>query len=155
MPGKGGYYVFCVRGCQLLIAYAIRSVNDRAAILISCLKEEANQIRDRANQQRRSVSSYVLHTVMRSVEFEEKLAYTLLAYQAAMKLAPPRFTNLSRGPRTTVMLRCSQEESRRIRTAAARRGTTISAFIRSCLWRAWSVSDAYHRRRALERGDVR
>jgi hypothetical protein len=60
----------------------------------------------------------VLHTVMRSVEFEEKLAYTLLAYQAAMKL-PPRFTNLPRGPRATVMLRCSQEESRRIRTAAA------------------------------------
>ena len=55
---------------------------------------------------------------MRSVEFEEKLAYTLLAYQAAMKL-PPRFTNLPRGPRATVMLRCSQEESRRIRTAAA------------------------------------
>jgi|SRR6516225_963732 len=46
MPGKGGYYVLCVRGCQLLIAYAIRAVNDRAAILISCLKEEANQIRE-------------------------------------------------------------------------------------------------------------
>jgi len=53
------------------------------------------------------------------------------------------------------MLQSSLKDSRRIRTAAARRDTTISAFIRSYLRRAWNVSDADHKRRALERGEVR
>ena len=130
-------------------------VSDRTAILISCLREEADQIRQRAKGERRPVSSYLLHNVMQCVEFEERLASRLLAYQSAINLQLAWRPKPPRGPRTTIMLRCSMEDSRRIRTAAARRDTTISAFIRSCLRRSWSVSDAYNRRRALERGDVR
>ena len=143
---------------ELSNAYSICYISivpERTAILISCLKEEADQIRQRANVERRPVSSYLLHNVMMCVEFEEKLASRLLAYQSSINLRLVRSPKLPRGQRTTIMLRCSVEDSRRIRIAAARRDTTISAFIRSCLRRSWSVSDAYQRRRALERGDVR
>ena len=115
-------------------------VPDRTAILISCLKEEADQIRQRAKGERRPVSSYLLHNVMLCVEFEERLASRLLACQSAINLQLARRPNLPRGHRTTIMLRCSVQDGRRIR---------------SCLRRCWSVSDAYHKRRALERGDVR
>jgi len=46
---------------------------ERAAILISCLKDEAGQIRDRATHDYRSVSSYLLKITMRWVQFEERL----------------------------------------------------------------------------------
>ena len=43
----------------------------RTAILISCSKEEAEQIRERSKHERRTQSGYVLNIVMTVVAVEE------------------------------------------------------------------------------------
>lgn len=48
-------------------------MSDRSAILISCLKQEAAEMRERARLDQRSDSSYLLKILMRWVEFEERL----------------------------------------------------------------------------------
>lgn len=117
---------------------------ERASILISCLKEEAEQIRERARQDRRSVSSYVLRTVMQCVDFEEKLFVKIPGFHE-LNRSLARLPVLPRGPRTAMHLHCSSEDSRRIRMVAKRREMPISVFIRQCLRRSWSVSDARQR----------
>jgi hypothetical protein len=114
---------------------------ERAAILISCLKEEADQIRDRASRDHRPVSSYLLKITMRWVQFEERLYVDFTRFRKLDRTVFVRHVALPRGPRTTILLRCSAEESKRIRRAAERRGTTISGFIRQCLRRTWHAAE--------------
>ena len=125
-------------------------MSDRDAILIGCLKEDATQIRERAKLDRRNVSSYALSIVMRCVEFEERLFQKLSRFDE-LNRAIARRAILRTGPKTTLMIRCSKEDAKRIRTAAGRRQMSISAFVRQCLRRSWSVSDA-HMKRPIERG---
>src|SRR5215471_21229924 len=99
---------------------------ERAAILISFLKDEADQIRDRATHDYRSVSSYLLKITMRWVQFEERLYVDLTRFRKLDRTVFVRHVALPRGPRTAILLRCSAEESKRIRRAAERRGMTIS-----------------------------
>ena len=114
-------------------------MSDRDAILIRCLKEEAEQIRERAMRDRRYVSSYVLSIVMRFVEFEERLFLKLLRFDELNRVArrPVRIA----GPKTTMMIRCSKEDAKRIRTTAQRRQMSVSAFIRQCLRRNWNLEE--------------
>ena|SRR5215469_13191050 len=112
----------------------------RTAILVSCLKEEADQIRERARLDCRTVSSYLLRTMMRWVDFEERLYNDFTRYQKLDRTVFVRRVSLPKGPRTTVLLRCSAEDGKRIRRAAERRGMTISGFIRQCLRRSWHAA---------------
>ena len=120
---------------------------ERAAILISYLKGEADQIRDRATHDYRSVSSYLLKITMRWVQFEERLYVDLTRFRKLDRTVFVRRVALPRGPRTAILLRCSAEDGQRIRRAAKRRGMTISGFIRQCLRRSWSAAErvAYQR----------
>ena len=117
----------------------------RTAILIHCLKEEAAQIRQRARLDRRTVSGYVLNIVMSAVAFEQRLYIRLNGFRTlnntlARHIARPT------GLRTTMLLRCSTEEAKKIRIAAERRETTVSGFVVDCLRRSWKASDALQQR---------
>jgi len=78
-------------------------MSQRAAILISCLEEEAKEIRLRAKRDQRSVSSYLLKTLMRWVEFEEKLYGELSRYLETADAVFARRPEPPRGPRTTIL----------------------------------------------------
>ena len=119
------------------------AVSKQAAILISCLKEEADHIRDEARLERRPVSSYILHILMRWVQFEERLFVDLSRSRAEIgRQLAVSLPKLPRGPRTTILLRCTEDDSKRIRIAAARRDMQISLFIRHCLRRTWAAREA-------------
>lgn len=105
-------------------------------LLISCSQKEAGTIRQRAEQQRRSISGYVLNICMRIVAIEEKLSRrTRRGLHVYAHPVPDR-------PRTTMLIRCSQEESRRIRAAAQMEDRTISGFVLRCLRLSWQATEA-------------
>ena len=110
----------------------------RTALIISCSREQAAAIHERAELERRTVSAYVLRILMRWLDLEERLVgiqqdsgRPLTAYHP---VRPP-------GPRTTMLLRCSKEEAHRIRAGAKRRATTISWFVLHSLALCWSAED--------------
>src|SRR5215469_10108152 len=78
---------------------------ERAGILISCLKEEADQIRDRARHDHRPVSSYLLKITMRWVQFEERLYVDFARFRKSDCTVFVRHVALPRGPRTATLLR--------------------------------------------------
>ena len=123
---------------QLSISFAISSkMPGRTSLLINCSVEEALTIRARAKLERRGISGYVLNIVMRSVDFEEKLlakAGRLQTLRRSLSGTPIRPVR----PRTTMLVRCSTAEARRIRRNAKRRDSTISGFVLHCLRRSWS-----------------
>ena len=107
----------------------------RTAFLVSCSTQEARTIREQAKLQRRTVSGYVFNIVMRAVAFDERFCANLrwlTGFERSRR-------GLS-GARTTMLLRCSVAEAKRIRTAAKRRDTTISGFMLHTLRRAWKVA---------------
>jgi len=113
---------------------------DRAALLISCSKEEDRTIHERARKERRGISSYVMNILMRSVDYEEKLMATSPGVHSLRRVLT-RISIRPRGPRTTMLLRCSREESERIRRAARSRDATISGFVLHALHRSWNSAD--------------
>lgn len=101
-------------------------MGDRTALLISCSAEEAAAIRERAQVDRRTLSSYVLGILFRWMDIEERL---LISQQDTGRLLSP-YTHLrAPGKRTTMLIRCSKDEADRIRAGAKRRSTTISWFV--------------------------
>jgi len=111
---------------------------DRAALLLSCSSEEARIIRERAKLQHRGISSYMLDILTRALQFEDRLlAKGGGVYSLYKNIC--RTPDLPLGPRTTMLLRCSAQESERIRWAAKMRDTTISEFVLHCLRRSWLV----------------
>ena len=115
-------------------------MSDRAALLISCSCEEARIIRERAKLQHRGISSYMLDILTRAVRFEGRLlAKGDGVYSLSGNICRTRDRPL--GPRTTMLLRCSVEESERIRWAAKMRETTISEYVLGCLRRWRLVED--------------
>jgi hypothetical protein len=111
----------------------------RAVLLISCSKQEAQTIRQRAREQRRNISGYVLNICMRIVGIEEKLMQRT-GRKSQLGFPSSRHLTLS-GPRTTMLIRCSLEESRRIRAAAETEDRTISGFVLRCLRLSWRASE--------------
>jgi hypothetical protein len=103
----------------------------RKAILLACSEEEASRIRERATEESRLIRAYVLRIVMRNVQIDEGF------FAKYHRLGPLRGNRPKPKPRTVVLIRCSEEESVRIRTAAARRDSTISGYILHCLRRSW------------------
>jgi uncharacterized protein (DUF1778 family) len=110
----------------------------RRAILLSCSKEESRTIHALAEDQRRTVSGYVLKILMRAITFEDDLA----AIRANGLHRLDIYSRRDPGRRTTLLLRCSKEEDKRIRAAAKRRGATLSGFILGSLRCSWSVAAA-------------
>ena len=110
----------------------------RTSLLINCSKKEAQEVRTRAELQRRTVSGYVMNIVVRRIQFAEEIP----------GMNPPVF-RLERGkrakaagPRTTLHIYCSLEDARKIRRAARLGQVTISGFVLHCLSHAWQVEDA-------------
>lgn len=92
-------------------------------------------IRQRAEAQRRTISGYVLNIVMRAVRMDEQF------FQHHQRIGADSGKH-ARGSRTTMLIRCLQEEAGRIRVCAERRDTNISAFVLHALHRAWTVESA-------------
>ena len=105
----------------------------RTAVLISCSEEEAIKVRTRAEYDFRGLSAYILNIVLRSVELDEKLLgqfHKLTPLAAAVRVP---------GRRTAVLIRCSDDQASRIRSAAKRRSTTISNYVLTALNRSWDI----------------
>src|SRR5437660_12387766 len=114
---------------------------DRTNLLINCSTEEAHEIRKRARLQRRTISGYALTVVMRIVEDDEMF----LGWLEWLPRMDRNFSERPLGPRTTLLLCCSSEESQRIRRIAGKRHTTISGFVLSTIRLAWKICGALYR----------
>src|SRR5215472_3838703 len=112
-------------------------MGNRTALLINCSKMEAQKIREQAELQRRTISGYVMYVVVRAVRFGENLIrlkalgfdespYTRVIDFYGLNRVPPKKVD---GPRTTMLLWCSKDEARRVRTVAKKRGMTISGLV--------------------------
>lgn len=110
----------------------------RGAIIISCSEREARTIRQRAEVQHRNISGYILHILLRAITYEERLLERVSRPPA---LHPDDLIRDSGSARTTVLLRCSSKDAKRIRAAAKRRDATISAFILYFLRQSWKATD--------------
>ena len=143
-------------------------MGNRAALLIHCSQDEAENIREMSKLQRRTISGYVLLILMRAVQLAENLirlraagveevpfAHVLESYglTSTPSISPP-------GPRTTMLLWCSKEEAKRIRMVAAEREMTISSFVLHTLRCSWHIHDQFPKfaaraRESRKRGDSR
>jgi hypothetical protein len=112
---------------------------DRTALLINCSQRELEQMRAYAEAEHRTLSGYVLNIVMRTVKFDETLFASLNRFAESNPFTVPQMPRPA-GPRATALLRCSIAEATRIRAAAKRRNTTISAFVLHALQRSWLVT---------------
>jgi hypothetical protein len=88
-----------------------------------------------AERERRTVSGYVLNIVLRSVGVEERF------FARVIRLGPLPFSRPA-GPRTCLLIRCSEEEAKRIRQVAKRRQMTMCGYVLYCLERWWNVGRA-------------
>jgi len=113
-------------------------MTDRTALIISCSREQAAIVHQRADLERRTVSGYVLRILMRSMDVEDRVV--LIQQDSGRPLTPYQPVRLP-GPRTKILLRCSKAEAQRIREGAKRRRTTISWFVLYTLSFSWSAED--------------
>ncbi|HZP32810.1 MAG TPA: hypothetical protein VFB23_05530 [Candidatus Acidoferrales bacterium] len=108
-------------------------MSDRTALLIRCSNTEATVIREQAALERRTVSNYVLNIVIKALQIDDKLSATRELDRT------PYFAPTSvPGPRTAILVRCSNGEAARIRTAAKQRKTTIGSYVLHSLRRFWA-----------------
>jgi hypothetical protein len=107
-------------------------MSGRSALLINCSEKQAGRVRETAQEQRRTISGYVLYVLMRAISVEERF------FARVSRLGPLPFKRPA-GPRTCLLIRCSQEEAQRVRRVAKRREMSISAYVLYCLERSWNV----------------
>jgi len=112
----------------------------RASLLINCSKREAQEVRSRADFQRRTVSGYIVNIVIRRIEFAEEIASA--ANRPAFYSYRGRKTAEAAGPRTTLHIYCAFDEARQIRRAARLSKLTMSGFIFHCLHNSWQTEDS-------------
>lgn len=113
-------------------------MSDRTALIISCSREQAAAIHQRAEIERRTVSGYVLRILIRWLDLEDKI---LAIQQGTTRRLTSQRVMYPPGKRTTMLLRCSKEEAERIKAAAKRRCTTISWYVLHTLSLAWTARD--------------
>ena len=109
-------------------------------MLLHCSIEEATQVRCHAQLEYRNVSAYMLRLVMNAVRMDEKFAPGPGGFRDVMISGKWKRTG-EKKPRTTMLLRCSPEEARLIREAAARRGLPMSEYVFRALRRSWKAMD--------------
>ena len=119
------------------------------ALIINCSQSELDSIHVRARKDRRKLSEYVLFVVMLAVEREEKLLGHLSRYQEMNSVSLRQYLRPS-GPRKTFMIRCSEDESARIRRVAQMREMKINHFVLHSLSKHWGVTDRIVRTHSLE-----
>jgi hypothetical protein len=115
----------------------------RGSLLLSCTKEEAEEMRVRAKAQNRTLSATILKVVLRGIDFDDRMFAEFKA--RALPPVEPR-----PGRKIAVHLRCSVAQARRIRAAARRRGATISRYVLYFLSAAWAVEKEREREREKE-----
>lgn len=111
----------------------------RTSLLINCSKREAQEVRNRAELEKRTVSGYVVHIVIRRVEFAEQFSSTL-ENPGLFRLSHDKREKVA-GPRTTLHIYCTKDEADRIRSAARLGEITISRFVLRCLHNSWETED--------------
>jgi hypothetical protein len=116
-------------------------MSNRTAILLYCHLEDAQTVRERARLENRTVSGYLLHIVMRSVEFEKGML-TLLNRPKGFRPPVDAWT-CPPGPKTTMLLRCSIDQAKAIRTTAKQKGISVSGFVRCALRRSWKAEQSW------------
>jgi hypothetical protein len=126
--GGGATYMWC---------YGLE-MSDRTALIICCSREQAARIHERAASERRTVSGYLLRVLMRWMDLEERLFVRQEDVGRPLTPYPPVRPS---GKRTTMLLRCSEQEAQRIRAGAKRRSTTISCFVLHTLALSWIAQD--------------
>lgn len=89
----------------------------KTALLIRCSEQEAKTIRNKAKFERRTISGYVLNILARTLQFEESL-FSRLNGLSNLNSTLARTSICSPGPRTAILLQCSEIESKQIRVAA-------------------------------------
>lgn len=102
----------------------------RAALSINCSESQAIRVRENAERERRTISGYVLNVTLRAVIIQEKYFSRIARLMPYPVVRPP-------GPRTCLLVRCSAEEAKRIRTAAKLRQMTMCSYVLHCLERSW------------------
>jgi uncharacterized protein (DUF1778 family) len=119
----------------------------RKALLIRCSTDEAERVRSEAQRTHSKINSYVLNVALRAVQVEDQLFSTLNVYRSPDRIfSQPSQASRCQDPlslRTALLVRCSDEEAARVREAAQRRRTTISAFVLRSLKLAWGI-DTLH-----------
>jgi hypothetical protein len=105
----------------------------RTSVIISCTAGDAAFTRERARSRRQTISGYILDVVMRLIDIDDRL----FATYARLGPLTWRHPAPAPGPKTTLLIRCSEEEAKRIRLAAKRRDSTVSAFVLHALRVSW------------------
>ncbi len=111
--------------------------NGRTSLFLCCSKREAEAIHTEADAERRPVSGYVLNIVMRNIAAIERIGHS----HRLLNLPVPRIPTPH--PRTAMLIRCTEEESQKIRRAAERTGMSISGLILQVLHRSWNLKKAH------------
>src|SRR5262245_9082771 len=107
----------------------------RTALCISCSEEEARIAHFLAEQQRRTLAAFLLGALERRLRIDEQ-------FFAPTPRTPASTRIQSEGPRTTMLLRCSIQESERIRAAARKRRVTIGEYVRGTIATSWNAYQA-------------
>jgi uncharacterized protein (DUF1778 family) len=98
----------------------------RTALLIRCEAKEADRIREEAQKEHRTISSYVLHVALSAVA-ADRMFSEFNRYRRSPTVSP----------RSAILVRCTVPEADQIREAARRRQMPINAFILALLKDAW------------------
>lgn len=108
----------------------------RTSFIVRCSAKEAGVIRKQAWREHRSVSGYLLYVLERSLWIEQRFGSGV---PSGARFFPDSAIGAEnpRDKRIAVHLRCSINEIARVRSAAARRGISINAFVLFSLRRYW------------------
>ena len=102
----------------------------RTALLIRCQADEADRIREEAQKEHRTISSYVLYVALKEV-----VACRLLSELNHYRRSPT--SSRVMGPRGAILVRCTVTEAEQIRETARTRQMPINAFVLWALRRTW------------------
>jgi predicted HicB family RNase H-like nuclease len=107
----------------------------RTALLIRCATDDADRIRIEARRQDRTINSYVLHALMRTVEMDDRLEGKANFQELRQGVSTSRVS----GPRSAIIVRCDELEAKRIRDGAKRRALRLNTFVIQSLKTLWQV----------------
>lgn len=112
--------------------------HSRTALTVRCSQEDAKALRVQALAEHRSISGCMLNVLERHLWIEER--YIRGLSDTFIEDTTREFRlNHRRGDRTRMLLRCSEQQARRIRMGARKRRMSISEFVVFCIRRHWEA----------------
>ena len=111
----------------------------RTALLIRCDTDDADRIRSEARMQGTTISSYVLQSLTKEIEGEERQRRSGSGVPTTLRTTEERVPERSRS-RTAILVRCEDVDAERIRLGAKRRALAINTFIIQSLKRTWQAT---------------